>query len=130
MATAPNFAEVYAGMVEQTPTGALDPGDVARVKRSALATPAHLHLGGLDGLADPSIWNDDPISVPLLVIRADSPARAADDEDHVRRIAPHVEYHLWRDVSHFIQLEKPEAFNPLLQSFIDRVVRSSDRSFS
>jgi pimeloyl-ACP methyl ester carboxylesterase len=72
-------------------------------------------------MAEPRLWEDDPISVPLLVVLAESRAWNEDFEAWVKGTAADSEYRVRPDVSHFLMLEDPEWFNAELAAFVGRV---------
>jgi pimeloyl-ACP methyl ester carboxylesterase len=117
----PDYEQFMQGLVEQMQIGQVPPADRERIVASMLATPRHVMTGSLEALLDPAVWTEDPIAVPLLVLLAGGqPQWGADYEAFVRRLAPRVEYHVWDDVSHFLMLERPTAFNDLLAGFLRR----------
>lgn len=119
----PDYEQFMAGMVAQTPTGDLLPEDVERIRTDALAMPRHVQKGGLEAMSDPEIWTEDPIDVPLLVLKVADPrpGATADYEQRVRRFAPHADYQVWDDATHFLILERPDRFNRLLEDFLARL---------
>ncbi len=123
-AASPDFPQLHRRMVQQTPTGGLSPEDAELVRRGARATPVQVLMGGLELLEDPETFREDPIPVPLLLLHAESPQWAGDYPDFVRRLAPHVEIHVWQGVSHFLYLERPDAFNEIVRDFVARVAES------
>jgi sigma-B regulation protein RsbQ len=85
---------------------------------TAVATPQHVMVGSFEGMLDPSIWKDDPISVPLLVVNSKSPYWTAEYEQYVRKLAPQVEFRMIEGPGHFLMLEKPDEFNAVLLEFL------------
>jgi len=61
--------------------------------------------------------------VPVLAILAKSPFWPADTEQFYRTIAPSLDFQMWDGVGHFLMMEGPERFNPLLRTAINRFVR-------
>src|SRR5262249_27145505 len=81
------------------------------IKKKMTATPHYVVLSAVKGMFDPSIWKEDPITVPLLVVSAKASDWPAGYEKFVRKLAPKVEYHLLDDVGHFLMVDDPEVFN-------------------
>jgi len=94
---------------------------VAMIKADMMATPKHVMAGELEAFIDPAIWTDDKVDVPLLVLLAQQPTWTPEYIDYVKQIGPHVEYHMWEDVSHFLILERAAQFNELLAEFVGRL---------
>jgi len=117
----PDFDDFRAGMADMMPTFALSEDDLAMIKADMLATPRHVMVGELESMTDPSIWRDDKIEVPLLVLLAQQPTWTPERIDYIREIGPHIEYHMWEGVSHFMALERRDEFNALLAEFVDRL---------
>ena len=73
---------------------------------------------------DPAIWEKDGIDVPLLVLASKTPFSDMYTEEYqafVRGLAPHVEYHVWEDATHMLNMEYPERFNRLVEEFVGRL---------
>ena len=87
----------------------------------ALATPQHVVLGSMQAMMDPAIWTPDPITVPLLVVVAKGPNWPPAYRAFVERLAPIVEYEEMEGVAHFLMMERPEAFNPILARFLSSI---------
>lgn len=96
----------------------------AAVKESTRAvmtsTPQHVVVSAGRGMMDLSIWRDDPIDVPLLVLLARSPFWTAEYEATVRRLAPDTTWHVLDGTGHFVMLEKPREFDELLVAFLKK----------
>ncbi len=68
--------------------------------------------------ADPQMWGDEPITVPVLAIKAKQPTWSAAYEAEVRALAPKLDYRVWEGVGHFIQLERPDELEAALREFL------------
>ena len=118
--SAPGHADfvtaMIAGMASTSPSpGALE----GRLLPAALATPQRTLVESFDAGADASIWFDDPITVPTLVVLADAPFWDEAYERHVRELVrPSLEYRKLPGVSHFVQIDAPETFNALVLAFL------------
>lgn len=121
------FAERYRGADWKANTTAAVDGMLAPgmdkdlrgfVRAEMLKAPQHVVLGGVLAMGDAKIYAPDPIGVPLLAVHAKSPYWSADYEAFVRSLNPKVDYRVMEGVSHFLMLEKPEAFNALLAGFL------------
>ena len=74
----------------------------------------------MEGMADPSIWGEDKINVPVLAIMAKNPFFGPDLEQSFRSIAPNLDFQLWDGVGHFIMMEKPKEFNAAVLMWLDK----------
>lgn len=115
----PNYLDVvnqmFAGMMGPSlPVEAQN-----RIKTSFMNTPQHVIVSAMEGMADPSIWGDDKINVPVLAIMAKNPFYPPNVEQQAREIAPDLEFHMWEGVGHFIMMEKPKEFNAAVIGFLD-----------
>ena len=114
----PGLAATFEQMI--TP---MFPGDgLAAIRRDvlrmAIATPAHVVTGSIRGMMDPSIWNDDPITVPVLAVMAKGASWPPAYRSYVTRLVPQLDYQELDSVHHFLMLERPDLFNPLLTDFL------------
>ena len=91
-----------------------------RIKASALNTPQQVLVSAMEGMADPSIWGDDKINVPVLAIMAKNPFYPPNVEESFRALAPNMEFQMWDGVGHFIMMEKPKEFNAAVLQFLDK----------
>jgi pimeloyl-ACP methyl ester carboxylesterase len=91
-----------------------------RIEASSANTPQHVLVSAMEGMADPSIWGDDKINVPVLAIMAKNPFFGADIEQRYRSIAPNMEFLMWDGVGHFVMMERPKEFNEAVLGFLDK----------
>jgi pimeloyl-ACP methyl ester carboxylesterase len=89
-----------------------------QVIRTAQATPQHVVQASMRGMLDPAIWRNDPIPVPTLVVMAKGPNWPPDYRARVARVVPDLRYEELEQVHHFLMLERPDLFNPLLIEFL------------
>ncbi len=88
------------------------------VIRMAKATPLHVVTGSIRGMMDPSIWTDDPVKVPVLAVMAKGTTWPPAYRDYVTALVPGIDYQELEGVHHFLMLERPDLFNPLLTDFL------------
>jgi pimeloyl-ACP methyl ester carboxylesterase len=91
-----------------------------RISVSSSATPQYVLVSAMEGMADASIWGEDPINVPVLAVMAKNPFLPANVEESFRALAPKMEFHMWNDVGHFIMMEKPKEFNEATLAFLEK----------
>jgi len=91
-----------------------------RIKASSLNTPQHVLVSAMEGMADPAIWGEDKINVPVLAIMAKNPFYPPNVEESFRALAPNMEFQMWDGVGHFIMMEKPKEFNAAVLQFLDK----------
>ena len=84
------------------------------------ATPQHVMVGSFEGMRDPAIWKDDPITVPLLVVNAKAPFWTPEYVAYVRTLAPQVDYRVIEGPGHFLMLEKPRELNAAILEFLEK----------
>ena len=102
-----------------TTLGRDTPADVREAIKAGVAnTPEHVARSTMKGMADPAVWKDDPIKVPVRMIMAATPFWPADYEKQVRKLAPQLDYLKMEGVGHFLLLEKPKEFNAHLGEFL------------
>lgn len=89
-----------------------------RIRSAMLATPEHVGVSAMKGMIEERVWIDDKISVPVLAVMAVSPFWPPDLETRYRAVAPNLTFRMWKDVSHFLMMEKPAEFNSELRGFI------------
>jgi pimeloyl-ACP methyl ester carboxylesterase len=93
--------------------------------------PRHVTLGGIDAMADPSVWTEDPIAVPLLVLAAGQGMAATrsttEDEALVRRLAPTARYQVWDGVSHFFPMEHADRLATAVRAWLDALPDTGSR---
>lgn len=110
------YKEAASQMVDQI---AGIEGDLReRVRALVMSCSQEALVGGIEAALDPSIWNDDPITCPMLCVMAASPFWDESYEEYVRQLAPDVDYRVLDNVSHFIMMQEPERFNEILAEFL------------
>ncbi len=109
-----HLGRMFDGMMgAQTPAARRE-----EIKAVSLATPQHVAVSAMEGMADDAVWTKDQIKVPVLAILARSPFWPANNEKLYGEIAPDLEYHIWDGVGHFLMMDKPEEFNRTLADFL------------
>ena len=91
-----------------------------KIKTLMLKTPQQVAVSEFEATADPDLWKEDKIGVPVLVILAKQPVWTAEYEQFVRRLASKVDYQVWENVSHFLMMEKPREFNAAVLKFLEQ----------
>jgi len=83
-----------------------------------LAAPEATASGAAKSLADPAIWEEDAMSLPVLGLYADHGGK--DNRAYLTKLFPSLEYFEIPQTGHFLMLEKPDQFNHLLLTFLDK----------
>ena len=114
----------YKDVINQMFTGMMGPAMTTEVKEritsSTMNTPQPVLVSAMEGMADPTIWGDDKINVPVLAVMAKNPFFPPNIEELTRPLVPNLEFHMWQDVDHFLMMEKPKEFNALVVAFLDK----------
>ena len=85
-----------------------------------MALPQNVAVAFTAAMFVSSIWKDDRIVVPLLVINAHSPVWSDEYVQAVRASADDLDYQTMEGVDHFLMLEKPDEFNDRLEKWLLR----------
>ena len=114
----PGLAQVWEQMIPPLLPGAdLEP--VRRqLIRTAQSTPEAVVTGSIRGMMDPKIWTADTIRVPVLAVMAKGPNWPPAYHAYVKGLVPDLRYEELDGVHHFLMLERPDLFNPLMVSFL------------
>ena len=116
----PNYRDAVGQMLTAISGPNLSADAKERIKASSLNTPQHVIVSAMEGMADPSIWGEDKIKVPVLAIMAKNPFYPPNVEESFRAIAPNMDFQMWDGVGHFIMMEKPKEFNAAVLQFLDK----------
>lgn len=116
--TGPDFKQNYDKFIGAMLTERTPPAVRKGLKERLPTAPQFVAVSAMRGMFDPSVWKEDPINAPLLVVMAKSPAWATEYEAFVRKLAPQVDYRTMEGVGHFLMMEKPDAFNDILAEFL------------
>jgi pimeloyl-ACP methyl ester carboxylesterase len=99
-------------------TGHASPPLRMELKAAATATPQYVLVSSMEAMFDPSVWKQDKITVPLLVINTTSPMWTAKYVDAVRAMAHDLRYMTIDESDHFIMLEQPDALNEAIEKWM------------
>ena len=97
-----------------------DASEREKVRTMMLSGPQHVAVSEMEGLADPALWQEEKIAVPVLMILAKQPAWTPEYEEFVRSLIPNLDYQVWDGVSHFVMLDKPSEFNRAVLEFVKK----------
>ena len=116
----PNYKEQAAQFIDSMMGPEVSATLREQIKTSMLATPQHVVVSAMEGMAEESIWKQDKIGVPVLAILAKSPFWPADNEQFFRSIASNLDYQMWDGVTHFLMMVKPKEFNDAVAAFVQK----------
>lgn len=116
----PNYKQTIAQMFTGLSGPSLAPEIKDRISASTANTPQYVLVSAMEGMADPSIWGDDKINVPVLAIMAKNPFYPPNIEELSRPLVPNLEFQMWEGVGHFLMMEKPKEFDSALIAFLDK----------
>jgi len=115
----PNYEQAALAFWEQlfvasTPAAVRD-----EIHAKLLATPRHVLISTMENLADPSLFRVQRLDIPALAVFG-AYWKPGDHEQMFRSYLPRFEMQVLADVGHYPMLEKPDAVNAALSSFLDR----------
>ncbi len=114
----PAYQATAAQMIDGMLAAAPDTPYKTHIREVMLATPQHVVASTAAGMFDLSLWNDDPIRVPMLLIHARTPMWTPEYEAYAHKLAPNLDYVVLDGVSHFLHTEKPAEVNALIDAFL------------
>ena len=116
----PNYKETIAQMFTALTGPNMTPEVKERISTSTKNTPQAVLVSAMEGMADPTIWGDDKITVPVLAVMAKNPFYPPDVEQQMRGVVPNLDFQMWEGVSHFLMMDKPKEFNTAVIAFLDK----------
>jgi sigma-B regulation protein RsbQ len=116
----PNYKETIAQMFTGLSGPSLAPEIKERITAATMSTPQPVLVSAMEGMADPTIWGDDKINVPVLAVMAKNPFFPPNIEEMSRPLVPNLEFQMWEGVGHFLMMEKPKEFNAAVLAFLDK----------
>jgi pimeloyl-ACP methyl ester carboxylesterase len=117
---APTYQKVMDQMLTAMKGPSLPAEAMERIAASSRNTPQYVVVGAMEGMADPAIWRDDKITVPVLAIMSRNPFYPPNIEEISRGIVPDIDFRMWDGVGHFVMMEKPKEFNEAVIGFLDK----------
>ncbi len=96
------------------------PSEQEAVRKMMLSGPQYVAVSEMEALTDPTLWKEDKIDVPVLMILAKQPAWTDEYEQFAKSLIPNLDYQVWSDVSHFIMLDQPNEFNQAVVEFVKK----------
>lgn len=113
----PNYKQAVEGFIKTLTTNA-KPSDLPLINSSMLGTPQYVLVGGMEAMVDPSIWKDDKINLPVLLIVSAGPEWTPEYFQFVQTLVPDLTQQVWTGVSHFLMMDDPPKFNAAVSAFI------------
>lgn len=118
------YRDVVTQLVAGMAGSGLTQADVEGITVMALATPQRTLVEAVLATSDAASWSDDPIDVPVLALLAEQPTWSDEYRVRIERLAPRLDWVVWQNVSHFLMLERPGAFQAELSRFLAAVDQS------
>ncbi len=115
----PDAAKTRVEFIHSMLTPAASPELQARIEKMMTAAPNSTAAGAMAAMADPAIWKEDPVNVPVLGLYAEK--SRAGNRELITKIYPTIEYNEIPGTDHFLMLEKPEEFNRILLEFLNKL---------
>jgi pimeloyl-ACP methyl ester carboxylesterase len=115
----PEGLQAREAIIKSMFTPSTPPALQQQILKMMLAAPAATASGAMLATFDPSNWNDDVMTMPVLAIYAEKSQLGR--PGYLKKIFTRVEYVEITGTGHFVMMEKPNEFNQLLTRFINRV---------
>lgn len=115
-----NYKENAAKFVDGMLTPIKDEVLKKKIRDSMLSTPDYVGISAMDGMYDDRIWTNDKINVPVLAVMAPSPFWPKDLREKYLEVAPSLDFQMWNNVSHFLQMERPDEFSHVVKEFVKK----------
>lgn len=90
------------------------------IRTRMLATSADALVGNLLACNDPAVFPVDPVEVPVQQLLVKQPAWDERYEQHVRALAPDLDYVVLEGYTHFVMLEAPRVCHEKVQAFLEQ----------
>jgi pimeloyl-ACP methyl ester carboxylesterase len=116
----PNYKEANSGMMAAMMGTSISAETKEQITSSCLSAPQHVTVSAMEGMADPTIWGDDKINIPVLAVMAKNPFFPPDIEQSYKSLVPNLDFQMWEGVGHWVMMEKPKEFNQALLAFLDK----------
>src|SRR2546421_5565852 len=91
-----------------------------RIQKLVENTSPQVAISSQRGMFDPSIWNDDAITVPTQALMAQSRFWTEDYKEFVKKLVPNLDYREFQGVGHFLFMEKPDEINAAISEFLKK----------
>jgi pimeloyl-ACP methyl ester carboxylesterase len=115
----PDAGKTRVEFIHSMLTPAASPELQTRIEKMMTAAPDSTAAGAMAAMADPAIWKEDPVTVPVLGIYAEK--SRAGNRELITKIFPTIEYNEISGTDHFLMLEKPEEFNRIVLEFLNKL---------
>jgi pimeloyl-ACP methyl ester carboxylesterase len=115
----PDAGKARVEFVRGMLTPAATPELQAKIEKMMTGPPDATAAGAMAAMADPAIWTEEPINVPVLGIYADKSRLG--NRELLAKIFPSIQYNEIPGTDHFLMLEKPEEFNRILLDFLNQL---------
>jgi pimeloyl-ACP methyl ester carboxylesterase len=112
--------ELAAKAIDSMFVEATAPALREEIKRKMLATPQHVRASAFGEIFEPSTRTPDGAGIPVLFIFAPRTAPASDQQQFLRGLFPKLTYVPMEGAGHFLMMEQPERFNPIVVEFLEK----------
>lgn len=83
-----------------------------------MASDPYVAISCMKTLRNPKSWKFKPLEMRTLGQFTKSPYYPPDLEKQIRKLFPNLVYKHWKNVGHWLQMEKPELFNQQVEEFL------------
>lgn len=88
------------------------------IRLRMLATPRRVMVSMLAEMADPALWTEDALDLPVQALLSRASKYPDDYEAFLRRLAPRLDLRWLDGVGHFMMLTQPDVFGDALAGFL------------
>jgi sigma-B regulation protein RsbQ len=115
----PQGLKARENMIKGMFTPTTPPALQQRILKMMLAAPEATAAGAMLATFDASNWKDDVMTMPVLGIYAEKSQLG--NAAYSKKIFPAFEYVEIPGTGHFVMMEKPQEFNQLLATFLNKI---------
>lgn len=88
------------------------------IRLRMLTTPQHVMVSMLEQMAEPALWEEEPLDLPVQALLSRASKYPEDYEAFLRRLAGRLDLRWLDGVSHFLMLTQPDVLNAALAEFL------------
>ena len=113
------YQEWVASMIDSMGGRGLAQEDLDAIKVMAASIDQATLFDSVVATADPTMWSDDALELPVLALLAEQPTWSESYRAQVEERLPNVDWVIWSDVSHYLMMQRPEDFEQTLGDWLE-----------